>query len=314
MTTFTTATELTERLGEDPQIDYGTECALILETYKPKRLLTTLAFLNKLIWAIATDCNALVKMRQRGFNPENRQEFKGHHVISKRALAELLERSRQGLLDWQIPIKGFIEYCQRWWHGASKVKKTFRSIRNSLEEVFELCTIDRSKQNWQRGKDGSTYTRDIPILKGIDFERLLILYEEVEMTLRRNCGIVTEEFFDMLPDHKGANVPLIYNKVFEDHLFMFHRKKPDYTYGTMPVSPQEPCSTSDNPDNNIIEEEKMPEIPPLQPVDRRLQIDLWEAQTREEHLATDTSFWTLCVKERLQQRDRLNVRQLNLNL
>ena len=161
---------------EELKIEYW----LILEYWKPKRLLTAQALINKLIWAIATEYDCLIRKRRRGFNPENnRQEYKGFHVVSGKNLKETIGAiAGRETLDWQLPIKGLVSStARRWWQGASEEKKTFRSIRNQLGDLFGVCEIDRSNQEWQMGKDGNQFTRDMPILKGIDFEKLLLLYE-----------------------------------------------------------------------------------------------------------------------------------------
>ena len=262
-------------------------------------LLTAQALINKLIWAIATEYDCLVRKRRRGFNPYSGKEYKGFHVVSRKNLKGLLKRSQEGTLDWQLPIKGFIEYCKRWWQGASEEKKTFRNIRNQLDYLFGVCEIDRSNQEWQTGKDGNPYTRDIPILKGVNFEKLLLLYECIEIALRYKCGIVKEEFFDMMPDHRGYCAVMIFEKVFPDR--MFHRS-PDGMPGTK--------ETSSGEDED--EEEEVP-VPPLEAVNSTLEIEKCDPELRAIKLG-DGTFWSQCVLAKLAKKGQQFVQQLRLEL
>ena len=215
-----------------------------------------------------------------------------------------MKRSREGLLNWQIPIKGFVEYCQRWWPGASEDKKTYRSIRDQLQD-FDIYKVDKSQQEWHVG-NGHNYTRDMPILKGINLERLLLFYEAIEVMLREKCVVAHDqflEFFDMMPDHRGYCAVMVFEEVFKGKL-LFHRTRNDGgMLGTM---------ETEEIVQEEVEEGEIP-VPPLERVNSAMQIEQWDSEYREEKLS-DRTFWSQCVLAKLRRKAQRLVRQLKLNL
>ncbi|NET57583.1 MAG: hypothetical protein F6K47_15890 [Symploca sp. SIO2E6] len=217
---------------------------------------------------------------------------------------KLLKLSREGLLDWQIPIKGFVEYCKRWWPGASEHKKTYRVIRDRLQN-FDIYEVDKSQQEWHVG-NGHGYTRDIPILKGIDFYKLLLFYEAIEIMLRKKCVVEEDpflEFFDMMPDHRGYCAVMIFEAVFKK--LLFHRTR-DEIRGRM---------ETETTLREVVEEDAEEEIPvpPLERVNSAMRMEAWNSLTIEEKLR-DQTFWSQCVLAKLRRKAQGLVRQLKLDL
>jgi len=148
--------------------------------------------LNMYIYLTAKDWEAILK------NPNN-ESFK--YEIDFARLQEMVAIADIGELENAFPSTYAVEYLSKHW-GISCTRHSYWGVREFFRNYLSLFDFE----------PGIYQTRQIPVYKQINYRRMLLVYEVLEEELNE------QDKRELLPEHLGCNVVIIYNAVFLGYL------------------------------------------------------------------------------------------------
>lgn len=194
-----TPEEFTDRGIEYSAITRG-NVATGTKRWSKEKILTTLGFLNTLIYRAAKEMKLLVQVK-KAFRKKNYQQSGFHRVTD-----QVKTIAARGIKSFRCGMQATSLYLKKFWEGASTSRTQLWKTKKMLSEVFGLFTCE--ERTFKAGQWGKA-----TVIQDFDFAGALLLYEHLEDLLRRHYAD-EKDGFDGLPEHKGAIVVLLFNKFF----------------------------------------------------------------------------------------------------
>jgi hypothetical protein len=176
-------------------------CVTATRRWSPEKIKTVMGILNILIYRAAKEANLLIQVK-KAIKFKNYAQ-KGFHKVVDNAMAIAARKVKR----FRCGMKTVGMYLRKFWKGASSGKTTLWKFKNMLAEEFGLFRLE--ERQFVPGVFGKA-----TVIEDFDLRRSLILYEHLESLLMRYAGDKDYNFGELLPEHNGAVVMLLFNRIF----------------------------------------------------------------------------------------------------
>lgn len=174
-------------------------------------ILSMMGVINLITFKLAMEYGALYPVGEEG--------EKSEYAVDKRLLRQLIINCAREKVTFTMPLAGVEKYLKKYWSGAFCSQPYLRKLRVILGKELGLFEWNEEDMVWVERNQYSDDDKALPcVLSCIDFEKLLIVQQQLELML----GEVGDQGDDeeisvliLLPSHYGNWTRMLFNAWFD---------------------------------------------------------------------------------------------------
>lgn len=172
------------------------------------RILAMMGIINLITFKLGIEHGALYEAEENKW------------LVNKDKLRSLIVNCSREQVKFQMPLTGVGKYLKRYWSDASSSQPFLRKLRVVMSKELGLFEWNEDELEFvpRPASDRATPC----VLHSIDFERLLLVMQQLEMMLKTMSDDEIS-VLEMLPSHYGNWTRMLFNAWFQ--VIEYNRKR-----------------------------------------------------------------------------------------